>query len=58
MVKDPVTGHTRELFYVIMSLNDGEKWTREQIADWVESLDVDTTFKTVYTDTEQDKEKL
>lgn len=31
---------------MIMHLNDHHKWTREQIADWVDSLDIDTRFKT------------
>lgn len=30
---------------VIIHLNDKAKWTREQIADWLESLDVDLEFK-------------
>lgn len=29
----------------IMHLNDEHKWTREAIADWIETLDVDTTFR-------------
>jgi hypothetical protein len=30
----------------IMKLNDHCKWTREQIADWLETLDIDMIFKT------------
>lgn len=30
---------------VIIHLNDSEKWTRNQIADWLESLDIDLEFK-------------
>jgi len=30
---------------IIIHLNDTSKWTREQIADWLETLDVDLRFK-------------
>lgn len=30
---------------IIVRLNDGHKWPRELIAEWVESLDLDTTMK-------------
>jgi len=30
---------------LIQHINDGHKWTRHQIADWLESLDVDLQFK-------------
>lgn len=30
---------------IIMHLNDQHKWPREEIADWLETLDVDLTFK-------------
>jgi hypothetical protein len=30
---------------VIMHLNDAEEWSREQIADWLDSLDIDLTVK-------------
>lgn len=33
------------LEYVIISLNDKHNWTRDQIADWLETLDIDLTFK-------------
>ena len=33
-------GYEDRLYYVIQHLNDVEKWTREQIADWLESLDI------------------
>ena len=29
---------------IVMHLNDGHKWTREKIADWLDSLDVDLTI--------------
>jgi hypothetical protein len=47
VVRHPVTGSRRTLARTIINLNDEYRWTREQIADWVEALDVDTTFKTV-----------
>lgn len=45
-VVNPQTGKCGTLKSVIISLNDTSKWTREQIADWLETLDVDITFKT------------
>lgn len=39
-------GVAGRLWDVIQHLNDKHnEWTRERIADWVESLDVDTEFK-------------
>lgn len=35
-----------DLYSVIIHLNDKCGWSREEIADWIESLDIDTTFKT------------
>lgn len=32
---------------IVMHLNDIHKWTREQIADWLDTLDVDLTIKPV-----------
>ncbi|QGH79430.1 hypothetical protein SEA_LIMPID_103 [Streptomyces phage Limpid] len=52
-VKHPITMQTGTLRSVIISLNDGAKWTREQIADWLETLDIDISFKTKEND-EQD----
>lgn len=52
-VKHPVSGSTSTLEKVIISLNDQHQWTREKIADWLETLDIDITFKTKETD-EQD----
>lgn len=33
------------LWYMIQHLNDFHEWSREQIADWLESLDEDITFQ-------------
>lgn len=44
-VKHPVTGEAHSLRGVIMNLNDGHGWTREQIADWLETLDIDINMK-------------
>ncbi|URQ04714.1 hypothetical protein SEA_EMMA1919_108 [Streptomyces phage Emma1919] len=52
-VKHPVTGSENTLERVIISLNDQHKWTREEIADWLDTLDIDLTFK-VEVDNEQD----
>lgn len=45
MVKHPETGKSTRLRSAIISLNDSYKWTREQIADWLETLDIDISFK-------------
>lgn len=45
VVKHPVTGDKRTIEYIIINLNDSHMWTRDQIADWLETLDVDLTFK-------------
>lgn len=34
-----------DLQTVIIHLNDHHKWTREQIADWLETLDLDLSFR-------------
>jgi hypothetical protein len=56
LVKHPVVGDQGSLYYVIMDLNDHYRWTRNQIADWIETLDIDTTFQMEYT--EPTKEEL
>lgn len=33
------------VWYLIVHLNDTHKWKREQIADWLDTLDVDLSFK-------------
>jgi hypothetical protein len=53
IVKHPITSMESTLESVIINLNDYHKWTREQIADWLETLDIDITFKTKETN-EQD----
>lgn len=44
-VKHPVLGETLRLHTVIMNLNDAHGWTREEIADWLDTLDIDLSFK-------------
>ena len=39
VVTCPVTGVTRRLFDIIIDLNDNRGWSREKIADWIETLD-------------------
>lgn len=39
IARNPVTGEMAMLLSVIRCLNDGEMWTREQIAAWVETLE-------------------
>jgi hypothetical protein len=45
-VEHPLLKRQYALCDVIVSLNDYHKWSREQIADWLETLDVDTSQKT------------
>jgi hypothetical protein len=45
IVTCPVTGGRKHLRSAIMSLNDHHGWTREEIADWLETLDVDINMK-------------
>lgn len=37
-VRHPVNDTTDDLFLIILSLNDGYAWTREAIADWLDTL--------------------
>lgn len=39
VVVHPVQGYDHVLFGVARSLNDEHRWTREQIADWVETIE-------------------
>lgn len=43
-VVNPVTGYLASLWNTVITLNDEQKWTREQIADWIETLDPVPTF--------------
>lgn len=45
IVKHPVFGTMLPLRIIIIGLNDRHRWTRDQIADWLETLDVDLEFK-------------
>ena len=42
VVKHPVLDEKGALYDCIIDLNDSHGWTREQIADWIESLDFTT----------------
>ena len=44
-VEHPLTKEITTVRYCIISLNDTYKWTREEIADWLETLDIDITFR-------------
>lgn len=37
-VEHPVNGKFLPLMHVIIELNDTQKWSREQIADWLDTL--------------------
>lgn len=43
-VKHPISGRQEMLWNVIVDLNDKRGWSRERIADWLETLDVDISF--------------
>ncbi len=45
LVVHPVLKTEHQLKKVIVNLNDIQRWTREQIADWLETLDVDLRFQ-------------
>lgn len=34
------------LVYIVIHLNDNHEWTRDKIADWLDTLDLDLSFKT------------
>lgn len=44
-VKHPETGTIQYLEYIIISLNDKFGWSRDRIADWLETLDIDLRFR-------------
>ena len=44
--KNPVSGDEDTLYSIIIELNDTHKWSRDAIADWIESLDDVPTFNT------------
>lgn len=44
IITHPVEGRHMVLRTAIMDLNDGYRWTREQIADWLDTLDNQPTF--------------
>jgi hypothetical protein len=46
MVKYPIDGEEISLYSAIMCLNDTAGWSREAIADWLETLDLDLSIKT------------
>jgi hypothetical protein len=46
LVKHPVTGDHERVRSIIVNLNDGHRWSRERIADWLDTLDTDLRFPT------------
>jgi hypothetical protein len=44
-VKHPITGYFGTLSSTVINLNDSYEWTREQIADWLDSLDEQPYFE-------------
>lgn len=45
LVKNPETGATQSIHGAIVYLNDSAGWSREAIADWLETLDYDLTIR-------------
>lgn len=45
LAKHPVNGLERPIHEIIIDLNDSQGWTRESIADWLETLDNQPVFK-------------
>lgn len=45
LVKNPVTGDREELYLAIMDLNDDRGWSRQDIGNWVNSLDNPPVFE-------------
>lgn len=43
-VVHPTTGTEMPLSEAIVNLNDAQRWSRERIADWLETLDLDLRF--------------
>lgn len=46
-VKHPINGTMNKLESTIINLNDRHRWTVNQIADWLETLDIDLTIRPV-----------
>lgn len=46
------------IYTMVIHLNDQTTWTREKIADWLETLDADLTFKTPEEVQEEKKQKV
>lgn len=44
-IYDLPCGAIGKLSVIIIHLNDAHKWSREAIADWLESLDIDLSFR-------------
>lgn len=37
--------HKGKVWWIIMCLNDGAQWSRERIAEWLETLSLDLSFQ-------------
>lgn len=46
LAKHPITGKKQKLGPLIINLNDVHRWSREEIADWIETLDIVPKFRT------------
>lgn len=46
------------LYRLIQHLNDNHQWTRERIADWLDTLEVDLTFKLSDKESEEENEDV
>lgn len=56
IVKNPVNGKSQNLSSVIMDLNDTAGWSREQIADWLDTLDNQPKFSGIISEGSPDAE--
>lgn len=43
-VQHPLSSQKMRIMEAVIDLNDGHHWTFEQIADWLETLDIDLNF--------------
>jgi hypothetical protein len=41
----PGCNHKDPVYEMIQHVNDHHRWSREKIADWIETLELDLTFK-------------
>jgi hypothetical protein len=55
-VEHPIDGEVESLSWIVMDLNDGHKWSREKIADWLDKLHDDGTLDLSFADRTEETE--